>query len=322
MSPWVNSCNSAGPVHCGEKSQLLYAAILICRCVSRAAGKPRRMSEVLAHPLVCKVRLRFTKTGDMRFLSHHDLMRLLERLSRRADLPIRHTEGFNPKAKITFASALGLGITGREEVVEIELDGDISGDDVITRLNPLLPEGIQLLSGRQVPVKKTVQPVQALYFLPLPSEFRPALQAQLEHQLQQSSLVIDRLRNVLQAPADSEPLAEERLDALTNAAPVTTRVEVKKLDIRPFIHKLWRDDAGYWMDVAITNHGAIRPEELLRLVDLEDYWLDGEAILERVKLVVEDEVSAEQALSYQPEASARPDLAATQCEASPAFASD
>ncbi|HQR43775.1 MAG TPA: hypothetical protein PLX97_13870, partial [Gemmatales bacterium] len=69
-------------------------------------------------------------------------------------------------------------------------------------------------------------------------------------------------------------------------------------------------------------HGAIRPEELLRLVDLEDYWLDGEAILERVKLVVEDEVSAEQALSYQPEASARPDLAATQCEASPAFASD
>jgi len=43
------------------------------------------------------------------------------------------------------------------------------------------------------------------------------------------------------------------------------------------------------MDVAITNHGAIRPEELLRLVDLENTMLDGESVLERVKLVLEDE---------------------------------
>jgi hypothetical protein len=267
------------------------------------------MSEVSAHPLVCKVRLRFTKTGDMRFLSHHDVMRLLERLLRRASLPIRHTEGFNPKPKITLASALGLGIAGREEVVEFELDGNYSAEAVIDLLKPLLPEGMAFLSGSQVPVKKTVQPVRALYHLPLPADFRLDLQQQLDTFLQQSSLVIDRIRNVLQAPADSEPLAEERLDALTNAAPVMQRVEVKKLDIRPFIHRLWRDASGYWMDVAITNHGAIRPEELLRLVNLEDYWLDGEAILERVKLVVEDEVPAEQALTHQPEPLAMEDLA-------------
>lgn len=251
------------------------------------------MSEVLAQPLVCKVRLRFTKQGDMRFLSHHDVMRLMERLLRRASLPIRHTEGFNPKPKITLASALGLGIVGREEVVELELDAmNESPADVgvLSRLRPLLPEGMEILSAREVPVKKTVQPVRALYHLPLPADFRPELQQQLDHFVQQPTLIIDRIRNVLQAPADSEPLAEERLDALTNAAPVINRVEVKKLDIRPFIHRLWRDATGYWMDVAITNHGAIRPEELLRLVNLEDYWLDGNAILERVKLVVEDEI--------------------------------
>lgn len=247
------------------------------------------MAEVNVKPLVCKVRLRFAKMDDIRFLSHHDLMRLLERLLRRANLPFRSTEGFNPKAKITFASALGLGIIGREEVVEIELDGDLTAEFVIHSLAPLVPEGFRFISGTNVPVKRTVQPVRALYHFPLPADYRPEIGEQLAGFLKQETLVIDRIRNVLQAPADSEPLAEERLDALTNAAPAMTRVEVKKLDIRPFIHHLWRDASGYWMDVAITNHGAIRPEELLRLVDLEDYMLDGEAILERVKLVVEDE---------------------------------
>ena len=252
------------------------------------------MSEVSLKPPVCKVRLRFAKTGDMRFLSHHDLMRLLERLLRRASLPFRSTEGFNPKAKITFASALSLGIIGHEEVVEIELDGDLTADHVMQKLVPLVPEDFVFISGKNVPVKGTVQPVRALYLFPLPIESHPQLADQLAAIMKLENLVIDRIRNVMQAPAHAEPLAEERLDALTNAEPVMTRIEVKKLDIRPFIRNLWRDDRGFWMDVAITNHGAIRPEELLRLIDLENTMLDGHSVLERVKLVVEDELAVGQ----------------------------
>jgi radical SAM-linked protein len=249
------------------------------------------MSEVSVNP-VCKVRLRFSKTDDMRFLSHHDLMRLLERLCRRANLPLRATEGFNPKAKITFASALGLGIIGHEEVVEIELDGDHTADAIISQLSPLVPEGFRFLRGNTVPVKKAAQPVRAVYFFALPADFRPELSDLLASLLKQDRLVIDRIRNVMQSPADAEPAGEERLDALTQAPPVIERKEIKKLDIRPFIHNLWRDATGYWMDVAITNHGAIRPEELVRLIDLEDYMLDGHSVLERMKLVVEDELPA------------------------------
>lgn len=249
------------------------------------------MSEVSVNP-VCKVRLRFSKTDDMRFLSHHDLMRLLERLCRRANLPLRATEGFNPKAKITFASALGLGIIGHEEVVEIELDGDFSADSIIDKLSPLVPKGFRFLRGMSVPVKKTAQPVRALYFFALPPDFRPELNDLLSGFLQQETLVINRIRHVMQSPADAEPAGEERLDAMTKAPPVMERKEIKKLDIRPFIHRLWRDADGYWMDVAITNHGAIRPEELVRLIDLEDYMLDGHSVLERMKLVVEDELPA------------------------------
>jgi radical SAM-linked protein len=250
------------------------------------------MSEVSSSP-VSKVRLRFAKTDDLRFLSHHDVMRLLERLCRRAELPLRSTEGFNPKAKITFASALGLGIEGHEEVVEIDLDGEFTPAAIIEKLTPLIPEGFRFLRGSTVVPNKTAQPVRAIYHLPLPAEFRPELAAHLQELLKQRSVSITRIRTSLQSPADAEPAGEERLDALTSAPPLVEKREVKKLEIRPLINNLWRDAQGYWMDVAITNQGAIRPEELLRLVDLEDYWLDGHSILQRTKLVVEDEQPVE-----------------------------
>lgn len=257
------------------------------------------MSEVSVKSSVSKVRLRFAKTDDLRFLSHHDLMRLLERLCRRAQLPLRTTEGFNPKPKITFASALSLGIAGQQEVVELELLGELSAEFIINVLKPYVPHGLQFLSGKNVAVKSTMQPVRAIYLLPLSPDVLPHLNAQLESILERESLVIDRIRNVMQAPADLEPMAEERLDAFTNSAPVMIRVEIKKLNIRPFIHRLWRDAFGFWMDVAITNHGAVRPEELLRLVDLENTMLDGKSVLERVKLLLEDELEDSQSCLKQ-----------------------
>lgn len=248
------------------------------------------MSEVNHSPAVSKVRLRFTKTGDVRFLSHHDLMRLLERLLRRAQLPFRSTEGFNPKAKITFASALSLGIVGHEEVVEVELDGDIEAMRVLHLLAELSPEGLTFSAAKRVSLQGTTQAVRALYLFPLPVERYPELADQLTGILAKDALVIDRVRNVMQAPAHQEAPGEERLDVLTTAEPVMTRVEIKKLDIRPFLHRLWRDAQGFWMDVAITNHGAVRPEELLRLVDLENRMLEGDSVLERVRLLLEDEL--------------------------------
>ncbi len=246
---------------------------------------------------VCKIRLRFSKTDDARFLSHHDLMRLMERLCRRADIALCQTEGFNPKAKITFASALGLGIIGHQEVVEIELEKMACPIDIVTKLNALVPMGLYFRSGRAVPLHKTVQPTCALYFYPLPQEYAPDLSSKLKKLMLQENLIIQRVRTVLQSPKSTEPLAEERLDAQLTAVPVTERKEIKKLDIRPFIRNLWRDDHGYWMDVAITNHGAIRPEELLRMVDLEEHMLDGLSILHRVRLQLDDEPNYESEVS-------------------------
>ncbi len=68
-----------------------------------------------------RVRIRFRKQGDLRLLGHRDLVRLLERLFRRAGLRLAMSQGFHPKPRMSFPSALALGIEGLDEVMEVEL---------------------------------------------------------------------------------------------------------------------------------------------------------------------------------------------------------
>ena len=65
-----------------------------------------------------RLRIRFSKQGDLRFISHRDLVRAFERLFRRTHMPLQMSEGFHPKTKMTFPSALALGVEARDEVME------------------------------------------------------------------------------------------------------------------------------------------------------------------------------------------------------------
>src|SRR2546421_1972418 len=89
-----------------------------------------------------KVRLRFAKRGDLRLVSHHDLMRCLERALRRADLPMAHSQGFNPRPKVVFVLALALGVEGRREVLELDLAEPLEPLEVLHRLTAAAPPGL------------------------------------------------------------------------------------------------------------------------------------------------------------------------------------
>jgi radical SAM-linked protein len=91
-------------------------------------------------------RIRFTKTGRMRFLSHHDLMRMFERALRRTGLPLRMTEGYNPHPIIAFPTALGLGIESLDEILEFELSSWTAPRQIEKTLGEQLPEGVQVRS--------------------------------------------------------------------------------------------------------------------------------------------------------------------------------
>lgn len=92
-----------------------------------------------------KDRLRFVKEGRARYISHLDLMRTFQRAFVRADIPIKHTEGFNPHPFISIALPLSLGFASQCEILEFGLLPGIEREDVPGRLNAALPEGVQVL---------------------------------------------------------------------------------------------------------------------------------------------------------------------------------
>lgn len=101
------------------------------------------------------LRLLFEKTGRSVWISHLDLMRLFQRAFKRAELPLTHTQGFNPRPSVSIALPLSVGIESRCELLDFELDGmDISCDEICSRLNENLVEGVTVLgvydNGRKV----------------------------------------------------------------------------------------------------------------------------------------------------------------------------
>jgi len=92
----------------------------------------------------------FSKTGDMRFVSHLDLMRLFQRAVRRAGAPVTMTKGFSPHLKISITRALKLGVESAGEEAVFHMDGDMSPRDFADAMNAKLPEGVKILSAEEI----------------------------------------------------------------------------------------------------------------------------------------------------------------------------
>lgn len=98
-----------------------------------------------------KVEIRFQKSEAVRFISHHDLMRAMMRAVRRANLPVRLTEGYNPRPRIVFPVALEVGVASLDEVAEIEFHTWLNTEEVFSRLACVLPPGLVLTAVQEMP---------------------------------------------------------------------------------------------------------------------------------------------------------------------------
>lgn len=91
-------------------------------------------------------RLLFKKTGNAVWMSHLDLMRLFQRAFKRAGLPLTHTQGFNPRPSVSIALPLSVGVESECELLDFDLEVEsVSCDEILTRLNQSLVEGVQVL---------------------------------------------------------------------------------------------------------------------------------------------------------------------------------
>lgn len=99
------------------------------------------------------VRVVFSKTGRARYISHLDLARCMARAVRRAGIPLWYTEGFNRHPYLTFAAPLSLGHEGMQETMDLRLEEEMSGEELVRRLNEVLPQGLFALSAAPVVAK-------------------------------------------------------------------------------------------------------------------------------------------------------------------------
>ena len=97
-----------------------------------------------------KLRMQITKDRDIRFISHLEYVRTIERAIRRAKLPAAYSEGFNPHLKFSLASALGVGVVSYTEFVEIELAEPVEIEAAARALDKALPRGIRVLAADAV----------------------------------------------------------------------------------------------------------------------------------------------------------------------------
>lgn len=100
-------------------------------------------------------RLLFEKTGSAVWMSHLDLMRLMQRAFKRAGLPLTHTQGFNPRPSVSIALPLSVGVESVCEILDFDLEGELPPMETIqTRMNAVLVPGVTVrqvyMDGRKI----------------------------------------------------------------------------------------------------------------------------------------------------------------------------
>jgi radical SAM-linked protein len=251
-----------------------------------AAASP---SPAAVPPIRDKIRFRFRKDGALRWLSHHDLMRTVERMLRRAVLPIRSTEGFHKHPRMTFALAMPLGVIGCEEVLELELEQLLAVEEIHERLSRQCPPGLTLLSIRRIDPKAGAQVRRLAYRCRVPAERCPNIQEKIMGALALSEWWVERKK-----PAPP-----------------------RRMNIRPFISELTltplssdQDSAAGEQSLEMTlwlrPEGTGRPEEILQLLGVGDLLPQG-LVLERSRLELHDEVFTPSSLVSSQEGSASSD---------------
>jgi len=191
-----------------------------------------------------RLRIRHTKESALKYSSHLDLMRIWERVFRRAAIPIAYSKGFNPRPKITSAAPLSVGYSSEAELLDIKLTRRLPPLNVVEQLSPQLPEGLRIISVEEIP-------------LALPSLQSQMRQAEYQVRLMTASS-LEKIRGHIEALMAEKSIPWQRLH----------KGKIRSYDLRPLIDNLciegqWDEGVILSMRLQLSSQATGRPDDVL-----------------------------------------------------------
>lgn len=205
------------------------------------------------------LRFKFEKMGDIAYVSHRDLINVMSRSIRRAGIPVKYSEGFNPHAKTSFSPALSLGVESRAEYMDVEVEDDsISCEEALRRLNNSVPRGLHFLWAVQI------EKSESLSAWITHSEYKILIDKKLVEQ--------QNLSNAVEWISNEKVLFIQKRNK---------RKEFKEVDVRDMIIKAeyLLLENGHLISVVLQNssQGGLKPDDFMEIVSkysntkIEDY---------------------------------------------------
>ena len=199
-----------------------------------------------------RLRIRFSRGEEIKFISHLDIMRLWQRTLQRAEIPPAYTEGFSPHPRISLAVPLPVGVTSQSELMDVFFTKWVSPHFFTTAVSQQLPTGIKILQVHSVA-------------LPMPS-----LQSQVSYAEYEVEIETEK----------DKPGIESALTSLLAAKQLPWHHErdtgIRNYDLRALIDDLWLVDwhSGYGtigMRLRCDNSGSGRPEQVATALGFSQY---------------------------------------------------
>ncbi len=219
-----------------------------------------------------RVRIEFSKQGELKFISHLDLQHLLIRAGRRADLPFAYSEGFNPSPKVSIALSLPIFAESEAEICEIELSQNMDAEQLKTCLNAQLPPEIQIKRARNV--DKHAANINALVG-------RAIYKARFLKD--ENGITFNEINSRIKEILDQEEIITEQAvsakaakkSARRNKQSEDRQTEKKLKNIRPQIFSIAKADSEENTVSFCIAHGSrvhLKPGEVLKLLSKDASW--------------------------------------------------
>lgn len=198
------------------------------------------------------VAIKFRIRGSLRFLSHAETLRLFQRACVRAGIILRYSLGFNPRPKLSLPLPRSVGLQTDDDLLTLQIAGaesSFNAEGFKAALSAQLPAGCQLLSVGVPKPKTSFLPRAATYLF------------ELRQQHQTQDYLSERLKATVRHLLESENLNLQR--------PTYPGGRTRNVNVRPFLKSIQIRDTDIIVECAISSAGAIRVEEILKLLELD-----------------------------------------------------